>query len=715
MRRPSSLLAVPVGCLVGCLLAVTTFVWPAAPALAASTVFRPAGGGFESPTLPDGGSREGLSTMAWTYVGQAGIARSGSTWTTGATPVPQGSQVAYVRNAGRVSRPIGLTRNDVLRFSATQRRSGTTGSQGLGVYVNGVLQGSVVTPSASRWTTYAVNLSVPREGAYTLEIRGTTTQAGQDRTALIDQVVIVRETWNITRPAFVPPGPRLYASLPAAGLPAERRSRMRTTTDVLQAGVIGLRTTGDSEPEVDAQVLAFAESGNRIYVGGKFAQVQRSTDASVQQQPYLAAFDRSTGAWIDTFRPRLDGTVWDMAITDTGALIVGGQFTNVNGVAGTSALAALDPTSGAVLPGWRANVTLSDGTIRPKVRALDVQDGWIYIGGRFDGITGGTTSVRASVENLGRVAVSDGRPSTSAFAPSVDGSVTDIDATTDRVYAAGNIDGVDGTRRSSVVVLRTTDGAPVAGLAPIVQTSRDPRNHYMQGVLAVGGEVWVNGSQHTTQVYRRSDMRLVRSFVSEPHGDGQALAYVNGHVYSGSHANKRTYLYSDAASWPLIEPGTRTDAMAWVGAWDAWTKDYVPGWVPDMSSREGEGAWELFVDSRRCLWVGGDISRGSTVNGVTRYASGFARLCPVDDVPPSTPGSPTRTVQAGGVRLGWTASTDPQPGQVTYEIVRNDRVVATGLTSLTYTDTSGAGTDRYVIRAVDGAGNRSASTVRLGG
>lgn len=713
MRSPVRLIATRLA-LVG-LVVVPTLAGPSGPALAATVVFRPAGGGFESPTLPAGGSREGLSTMAWTYAGTAGIARSGSVWTTGATPVPQGAQVAYVRNAGRLSRPIGLTRNDVLRFTATQRRSGTTGNQGIGVYVDGVLQGTVVTPSASRWTTYRVPLSIAREAAHTLEIRGTTTQAGQDRTVLLDQVVLEREAWTVSRPAFVPPGPRLYPSLPSGGLPAERRSRMRTTTDVLQAGVVGLRTQGDSEPEVNAQVLAFAEWNNRIYVGGKFAHVQRGDGAPLQQQPYLAAFDRTTGAWIDTFRPRLDGTVWDMAITDAGVLVVGGQFTNANGVAGTSALVALDPATGAVVPRWRANVTLDGAGIRPKVRALDVQDGWIYIGGRFDQITGGTNAVRARVGNLGRVTVSDGRPSTSAFAPDVDGSVTDLDVAVDRVYAAGHIDGVNGTTRSSVVVLRTSDGSPVSGLAPIVQTSRDPRHHYMQGVLAVGGDVWINGSQHTTQVYRRSDMRLVRSFVSEPHGDGQALAYVNGHVYSGSHANRRTYLYSDVASWPPIEPGSRTDAMAWVGAWDAWTKDYVPNWVPDMGSREGEGAWELFVDSRRCLWVGGDISRGSTVNGAVRYANGFARLCPVDDAPPTTPGSPTHAVQATGVRLAWTASTDAQPGAVTYEIVRNDRVVATGLGGLAHTDPTGTAADRYVIRSVDAAGNRSASTVRLGG
>jgi hypothetical protein len=74
-------------------------------------------------------------------------------WSTGATPVPQGSQVAYLRNSGSINRPIGLTRNDVLHFIATQRRCGTTESQGIGVDVNGVLQessGSAHKVAASR-------------------------------------------------------------------------------------------------------------------------------------------------------------------------------------------------------------------------------------------------------------------------------------------------------------------------------------------------------------------------------------------------------------------------------------------------------------------------------------------------------------------------------------------------------------------------------------
>jgi len=59
-------------------------------------------------------------------------------------------------------------------------------------------------------------------------------------------------------------------------------------------------------------------------------------------QPAAAvmAFDRNTGAWISSFDPDLDGTVWDLKVVG-GRLIVAGQFTNVNGEGLTAGLAAL--------------------------------------------------------------------------------------------------------------------------------------------------------------------------------------------------------------------------------------------------------------------------------------------------------------------------------------------------------------------------------------
>jgi hypothetical protein len=48
-----------------------------------------------------------------------------------------------------------------------------------------------------------------------------------------------------------------------------------------------------------------------MYGGGKFTQVRAHRTATRHDQRFLAAFDRTTSAWIDTFRPCINGSVWD--------------------------------------------------------------------------------------------------------------------------------------------------------------------------------------------------------------------------------------------------------------------------------------------------------------------------------------------------------------------------------------------------------------------
>ncbi len=154
---------------------------------------------------------------------------------------------------------------------------------------------------------------------------------------------------------FLRPRLTTSASVPIGddGLPAQTLSPMLDDRpEEIAGGVIGLNTLGDSEPNLRAPVLAITSLGDRVYVGGKFSQVRDASTGQLVNHSYLAAFDRATGAWISSFRPRLDGTVWDLAVAD-GRLIVGGQFTNVDAVAGTQGVAALDPITGAVDPVWR--------------------------------------------------------------------------------------------------------------------------------------------------------------------------------------------------------------------------------------------------------------------------------------------------------------------------------------------------------------------------
>ncbi len=201
--------------------------------------------------------------------------------------------------------------------------------------------------------------------------------------------------------------PRALSAPPApiadAGLPAQTLREMLDDRPVeIAGGVTGVLKVGDSEPQLDTPVLAITTLGDRVYVGGKFSDVRDTATGGLVRHSYLAAFDRRTGAWINTFRPVLDGTVWDLAVAN-GRLVVAGQFTNIDGVAGTSGLAALDPRTGAVDPGWRASLAVSGTTARPLARALDVEGEWIYVGGNFSQITGpvGRRPSRSSRPGLG--------------------------------------------------------------------------------------------------------------------------------------------------------------------------------------------------------------------------------------------------------------------------------------------------------------------------
>lgn len=81
-----------------------------------------------------------------------------------------------------------------------------------------------------------------------------------------------------------------------------------------------------------------------------------------------------------------------------------------------------------------------------------------------------------------------------------------------------------------------------------------------------------------------------------------------------------------------------------------------------------------------------------------------------DITPPSVPTALKATTSAGRtVSLSWNASTDDSGGMVTYRVYRNNKAIGTVQTGLTFVDHPGVAGNwyAYVVRAYDGAGNRS--------
>lgn len=125
-------------------------------------------------------------------------------------------------------------------------------------------------------------------------------------------------------------------------------------------------------------VYAFEPSATlpQMYVGGQFHSLQNAQRTSSYVRPYIAAFNRTTGAVSTSFHPVLDGSVW--AIVSVGSSVyAAGEFTHVNGVA-RRGLVKLN-ASGSVDPAFNASSTFSEGV------AYDLKSvkGRLIVGGSF--------------------------------------------------------------------------------------------------------------------------------------------------------------------------------------------------------------------------------------------------------------------------------------------------------------------------------------------
>ncbi len=120
--------------------------------------------------------------------------------------------------------------------------------------------------------------------------------------------------------------------------------------------------------------------GQRVYVAGSFTSIRQPNNGAVVNQPYLAAYNWTTGQ-IDTgFRPSFtNGSVVAVEASPDGTkLYIAGDFGTVNGL-NRKALARINPTTGAPIEGFTANAN-------GKVNELAVTNTTVYAGGRFSSI-----------------------------------------------------------------------------------------------------------------------------------------------------------------------------------------------------------------------------------------------------------------------------------------------------------------------------------------
>ncbi len=492
-----------------------------------------------------------------------------------------------------------------------------------------------------------------------------------------------------------------FTTLPTSGIPAQPVPPMPGNTPQKTDWGVGVVQIPPNDPDSEGTALVYGmvQIGNTMYVGGKFARVLHHSTGTYAAQPWLAAFDVSTGVWVRTFLPQLDGAVFDLAATPDGKLLVAGNFTNIDGVPNTAGLAEIDPTTGQPVPGWQASLSgpKFNSVGAAYARAIYVgNDGFVYVAGDFKFVTG--SSATLTTGGVARVALTDGTPDTT-WHPFANGTVMDIQPSNDgtRIYVAGNFskmgtnntNGVADTYDDGVALLDPSTGAPIT---TFVSVHNNQPTHWQNAVTETPSLFVHGGQQWWIAGYNDSTLAFVRGAVEQPHGDIQVLKYTNGYVFGGCHCGTAV-TYQDYPN-----QYTRADSIDWFGAWDPTTLERVPAFAPQIGAA-AQGVWEIATDTDQCVWAGGDLTHGATTDD---WLGGFARFCPPDLTVPSTPGTPF--ISQG--MLWWNRSTDAGGGTPSYEILRNDRVVA--ITSSNRIVPPGHGV--YFVRAIDAAGNRSATT-----
>jgi hypothetical protein len=468
-------------------------------------------------------------------------------------------------------------------------------------------------------------------------------------------------------------------------------------------GVSGL--ANGRSGEMNTEVQDFAQIGNTVYVAGNFRYVQRNAQGAERvEQPYIAGFNVDDGEWVGTFRPVLNGQVKSLAVLPNGKLVAGGEFSTANG-APAAGMVALDPQTGAPDPAWRLQLEnrLTGGVV--QVRALSVKNDWLYLGGAFTHLTGGTTTNAVYARAGARVRVTDGTPDAS-WNPAFNGTVAAIDAAADgeRLYAAGYFTASNSVNTLRAAAVQTVAGAPLATPAWTWTPSTTTTRNFQLGIQEVGNRIWLGGSEHNLFSFDPQTFSRLSGNITKNGGDFQRVSEGDGIVYGACHC--ANWNYSNAFTWSNVgTQWTAADRINLVGAWDAATGSYIPDFNPVMKGRAGYGVWAVLVDSRGKVWAGGDLETALNANGVNQWSGGFAVFPPRDTAAPGTPSGLTVATDGVTDTINWSAG---QGDTSVYHVIRGDRVI--GTTNQTTLKVPALAAGRYSVRAADAAGNYSAST-----
>lgn len=423
-----------------------------------------------------------------------------------------------------------------------------------------------------------------------------------------------------------------------------------------QASLVNANPADFTPQVMNGKVLAIAQVGSTVVLGGSFSSVTSANGASTFSRTNLVAFDATTGAVSTTFHPTPSGVVNALASAGDGrSVFVGGGFTSVDGTT-ANRVVRLDVTSGARIAGFSAP------KISAAVRDLKVVGSRLYISGGFKTVGGQSRGAMASLDagtgaltgvlNIPFSGVNNGGSTTvDKFDVSPDGS---------RIMAIGNFASAAGQPRSQIAMLDSS-GAAVS----LADWSTDAYPNYCASVFntymrdldfSPAGDYFIVS---TTGAYGGADSfcDTITRWETDRTGGGQLPTWTN---HTGGDTT-----YAVAATGAAVYIGGH---MRWVNnpyAGDSAGAGAVPRegiaaldprtglpftWNPGRA--RGVGVFDMLATGQG-LWVGSDTNR---IGGETHRRIALMPIAGgVSITPPTTPTLPGTVLQLG--RLG--SATDP--------------------------------------------------------
>ncbi|WP_210505903.1 PKD domain-containing protein [Naasia sp. SYSU D00057] len=440
--------------------------------------------------------------------------------------------------------------------------------------------------------------------------------------------------------------------------------------------------------QIDGVVWSTHIVGNTVYVGGSFANARPAGSAAgTNQTPRanLLAFNLTTGALITGFVANTNGVVNSVTSSPDGTRIyIGGAFTTVNGTT-RNRVAALNPTTGAVISGFAPSVNSA-------VEAVVATNSTVYIGGNFTSVAGQSRNRLASL-NATSGAVNplsvqvDDRILALALSPDggklvLGGYFTNINGSTDPGFGFGAVNSSTGqvmawninkevrqagrTATSSAAIYSLkSDSTGVYGTAYMYPISGKTLEGSFRAEWSNGDIVWLNTCK----------------------GDSYDVAMTSSAVYLAGHPHDCSTVVGGFRDAATVNPRVYNRGMAWSkaatsnvvlsGEFAGNPTPAILNWWPTFNSGtytgQNQGPWSVAATDSYVVYAG----EFTTVNsvgqqGIVRFASRSIapnvegpRLSGSSYLPSVTP------VRSGTVSVRWPANWDRDNEHLTYELLRD--------------------------------------------